>query len=345
MLRNSGAGLRTCAAVMSRQRSAVSSQALWKPRSASMGRCASSWTTILGSTTQSSSLRECPRFDRSSASMLHTSSLLRDDVIEVAGPAFADSISEGDIRWLKQKGDHVKEDELVAEIETDKTSVEVPAPQAGVIEELLVADGDKVTAKQKLYKLRPGAGGGASASKEAPKKEEPKKEAPKKEEPKKGDTKRGEEHKEEPQKEEAKKATGAAPPPVPRAETLSGPIPATAPPPSKLPVGPKSSKPVTDIKVSVPKGIPAEQAITGTRSETRVKMNRMRLRIAQRLKDAQNTYAMLTTFNEIDMSNLVDMRTKYQKDFTKKHNIKLGFMSPFIKAAAYALQDQPIVNA
>lgn len=84
--------------------------------------------------------------------------------------------------------------------------------------------------------------------------------------------------------------------------SFSGPIPATAPPPSKLPPGPISSKPVSDIKVTpVPKGVPAEQAITGSRSETRVKMNRMRQRIAQRLKDAQNTYAMLTTFNEIDM--------------------------------------------
>jgi len=83
----------------------------------------------------------------------------------------------------------------------------------------------------------------------------------------------------------------------------------------------------------------------GSREETRVKMNRMRLRIAQRLKDAQNTYAMLTTFNEIDMSNVMELRQRYQKDFMKKHNIKLGLMSPFVRAAAYALQDQPIVNA
>ena len=87
------------------------------------------------------------------------------DVITVDGPAFAESISEGDIRWLKQKGDHVNEDELVAEIETDKTSVEVPAPQAGTIVELLVEDGAKVTAKQKLYKLQPGSGGGSAVSK------------------------------------------------------------------------------------------------------------------------------------------------------------------------------------
>jgi len=74
-------------------------------------------------------------------------------------------------------------------------------------------------------------------------------------------------------------------------------------------------------------------------------MNRMRQRIAQRLKDAQNTYAMLTTFNEVDMSNAIALRNKYKDLFQKKHGLKLGFMSPFIKAVAYALQDQPIVNA
>ncbi|PRD24812.1 UNVERIFIED_CONTAM: Dihydrolipoyllysine-residue succinyltransferase component of 2-oxoglutarate dehydrogenase complex [Trichonephila clavipes] len=78
---------------------------------------------------------------------------------------------------------------------------------------------------------------------------------------------------------------------------------------------------------------------------SQVKMNRMRQRIAQRLKEAQNTYAMLTTFNEIDMSNVIEMRNRHKDAFLKKHNIKLGFMSAFVKASAYALQDQPIVNA
>ena len=81
------------------------------------------------------------------------------------------------------------------------------------------------------------------------------------------------------------------------------------------------------------------------RLSLQVKMNRMRQRIAQRLKEAQNTNAMLTTFNEVDMSNLIEMRKKFQESFTNKHGIKLGFMSPFVRAACYALQDQPIVNA
>ncbi|PIO76233.1 putative dihydrolipoyllysine-residue succinyltransferase [Teladorsagia circumcincta] len=109
-----------------------------------------------------------------------------------------------------------------------------------------------------------------------------------------------------------------------------------------------SSVPVASIpvqRVTVPAGASKEMAITGAREEVRVKMNRMRLRIASRLKDAQNTYAMLTTFNEVDMSNVIEMRTKYQKEFMKKHGIKLGLMSPFIRAAAYALTENPIVNA
>jgi 2-oxoglutarate dehydrogenase E2 component (dihydrolipoamide succinyltransferase) len=85
--------------------------------------------------------------------------------------------------------------------------------------------------------------------------------------------------------------------------------------------------------------------ITGTRTETRVPMNRMRLRIADRLKEAQNTNAMLTTFNEIDMSAYINMRKDFGDAFAKRHNIKLGFMSGFVKAATLALKEQPIVNA
>ncbi|CAJ0939949.1 unnamed protein product, partial [Mesorhabditis belari] len=246
------------------------------------------------------------------------------DVIVVEGPAFAESISEGDIRWSKQVGDFVKEDELVAEIETDKTSVEVPAPQSGTIVELLVADGSKVTAKQKLYKLQPGEGGGAAAplkAQETKAAAPPAAEAPKEEKPK-----------------------PAAAAPASNKGAIPSSLPKTTPPPAK----PVSSTPVSSIpvqRVKVPQGVAPEYAVTGARDEVRVKMNRMRQRISQRLKDAQNTYAMLTTFNEIDMSNVMEMRTRYQKDFQKKHNAKLGLMSPFLRAAAYALQEMPVVNA
>ncbi|EFP11255.1 hypothetical protein CRE_31159 [Caenorhabditis remanei] len=266
-----------------------------------------------------------------STANFHMSVIRMSDVITVDGPAFAESISEGDIRWLKQKGDHVNEDELVAEIETDKTSVEVPAPQAGTIVELLVEDGAKVTAKQKLYKLQPGEGGGA-----APAKEESK---------------------------PAAAASPAAPAPTPSQSSspspppqsspsppkpAAGEIPKSAPPVARPPSTPSSSTPVGAVPVTrvvVPKGVDPSHAITGARDEVRVKANRMRMRIAQRLKDAQNTYAMLTTFNEIDMSSLIEMRKTYQKEFVAKHGVKLGMMSPFVRAAAYALQESPVVNA
>ncbi|GMT11424.1 hypothetical protein PFISCL1PPCAC_2721 [Pristionchus fissidentatus] len=275
---------------------------------------------------------QSPAFPAHSSSLiqlrsLHLSASRLDDIVVVDGPAFAESISEGDIRWLKAVGDSVNEDELVAEIETDKTSVEVPAPASGTIVELLVPDGSKVTAKQKLYKMKPGAGGAAAppaakpAAAAAPA-------APK----------------------QAAAPAAPAPAAAKPASILqsAGSIPSSMPPVARPPSTPMSSMPVASVpvtRVNVPAGVAPEHAISGARDEVRVKMNRMRQRIATRLKDAQNTYAMLTTFNEIDMSNVMEMRSRYQKDFTKKHNVKLGLMSPFVRAVAYALTESPIVNA
>uniref|UniRef100_A0A8C5E059 Dihydrolipoyllysine-residue succinyltransferase component of 2-oxoglutarate dehydrogenase complex, mitochondrial n=1 Tax=Gouania willdenowi TaxID=441366 RepID=A0A8C5E059_GOUWI len=226
-----------------------------------------------------------------------TSVVYRNEVVTVKTPAFAESVTEGDVRWEKAVGDTVSEDEVVCEIETDKTSVQVPAPAAGVIEELLVPDGGKVEGGTPLFKLRKGAG--------APKAEAaPTAEAP----------------------------TAAAPPPsaAPPPASTVGPIPTTMPAVPPVPAHAMDSKP---------------ELLTGFLCVIQVKMNRMRLRIAQRLKEAQNTCAMLTTFNEVDMSNITEMRKLYKDAFLKKHNIKLGFMSAFVKAAAYALSDQPAVNA
>ncbi|CAG10631.1 unnamed protein product [Tetraodon nigroviridis] len=246
-----------------------------------------------------------------------TSVAYRDEVVTVKTPAFAESVTEGDVRWEKAVGDTVTEDEVVCEIETDKTSVQVPSPAAGVIEELLVPDGGKVEGGTPLFKLRKGAGAPKAA--EAPKAEAPAAAAP---------------------------PPPAAAPPPPPASTV-GPIPTSMPPVPPVPAHAMDSKPVAAIKPSVAAASPAahaEGAAKGVRTESRVKMNRMRLRIAQRLKEAQNTCAMLTTFNEVDMSNISEMRKTYKDAFLKKHNIKLGFMSAFVKAAAYALADQPAVN-
>jgi 2-oxoglutarate dehydrogenase E2 component (dihydrolipoamide succinyltransferase) len=108
---------------------------------------------------------------------------------------------------------------------------------------------------------------------------------------------------------------------------------------------PKKEAPKAPTPPPQSKGTKAPTSISGSRTETRVPMNRMRQRIAIRLKEAQNTTAMLTTFNEIDMSNFINIRKEYQEAFSKKHGVKLGFVSAFVKAATAAINDQPIVNA
>ncbi|XP_064484102.1 dihydrolipoyllysine-residue succinyltransferase component of 2-oxoglutarate dehydrogenase complex, mitochondrial-like [Ornithodoros turicata] len=227
-------------------------------------------------------------------------------------PQLAESLSEGDIKWNKAVGDSVQEDEVICEVETDKTSVPIHAPASGVIVELLVEEGTTVQPGKDILRLQVGAGGGGAAPRPA---------AP------------------------AAQATPAPPPPPPSPSSI--PTPSTPPPPPPRPSGPMTSTPVSQVQVT-PAGAPgagAEGFVVGARTEQRVKMNRMRQRIAQRLKDAQNVYAMLTTFNEIDMTNVIQMRNKYKDVFAKKHGVKLGFMSPFVRAAAFALQDQPVVNA
>lgn len=195
-----------------------------------------------------------------------TTAVCKNDVITVQTPAFAESVTEGDVRWEKAVGDAVAEDEVVCEIETDKTSVQVPSPANGIIEALLVPDGGKVEGGTPLFTLRKT---GAAPAKAKPA-ETP---APA--------------HKAEP-------AAPAAPPP-PAAPVL------TQMPPVPSPSQPPSSKPVSAIKPTAAPPLAEAGAAKGLRSEHREKMNRMRQRIAQRLKEAQNTCAMLTTFNEVDM--------------------------------------------
>lgn len=221
-------------------------------------------------------------------------------------PPFADSISEGDISWMKEVGDSVTLDETVGEVETDKTSLPVNAPSAGVVTKLLVEDGETVTPGTPLFEMEEGAGGAAPAAPAA-------------------------------KAAETKQATEAAPVAV----AAATPIPTQAPKATPVPSQPMSSS-KTDFTA------PAQATIGSagpSREERRVKMTRMRQRIAQRLKEAQNTCAMLTTFNEIDMSGILGMRKEYKDLFEKSHDQKLGFMSAFIKAAATGLVQEPSVNA
>ncbi|XP_017847773.1 dihydrolipoyllysine-residue succinyltransferase component of 2-oxoglutarate dehydrogenase complex, mitochondrial [Drosophila busckii] len=255
----------------------------------------------------------------------HTSNCLRSEKV-VTVPPFADSISEGDIKFTCKVGDSFGADDAVMEIETDKTTVAVPAPFAGTVTEILVSDGDTVKSGQQLFKMKPGAApakaAGAPAAAPAPAAPKPAAAAP--------------------------KPAAAAPPPPPAAAKAPPPPPPPAgarpPPPAPRPAAQRIAPSPAVAQVKVPPADGTRQ-ILGTRSEQRVKMNRMRQKIAARLKDAQNTCAMLTTFNEIDMSYAMAFRKEHLDAFVKKYGIKLGFMSIFSKASAYALQDQPVVNA
>lgn len=267
------------------------------------------------------------RWQMTERNFFSSSRLLSSEIVKV--PPFADSVSEGDVKFDKKVGDTVAADEIVMEIETDKTTVGVPSPGHGIIEEIFVSDGDTVKAGQQLFKLKITGDAPKSQEKPAAAAAPPTPSPPP-----------------PPPPPPPPKAAGAPPPPPPPA----GKAP---PPPPPRPAGPISKMPVAAIRhaqaieaatVKVP---PADYSkeITGTRTEQRVKMTRMRLKIASRLKEAQNTNAMLTTFNEIDMSFIMDFRKQHLEAFQKKYGMKIGFMSAFCKAAAYALQDQPVVNA
>lgn len=242
--------------------------------------------------------------------------------ITIESPAFAESIKEGDIQFVKQVGDSVAADECIAKVETDKTTMDVMSPEAGVIEAFLVEDGSTIGPNQAVIKLTTGA----TASTPAPTTTTT------------------------PPVQDASKA--AAPEPVDSKASVNTSVPETPssmPPVPALPTSPAkvtqaAQVPVTPMRTDA-KMSADPMKITGTRAETKVKMSKMRKTVASRLKDAQNTTAMLTTFNEINMGNLMELRKTYGDQFLKKHNLKLGFMSAFLKSAASALQDQPAVNA
>ncbi|KAI3624679.1 hypothetical protein CBS14141_003107 [Malassezia furfur] len=232
-------------------------------------------------------------------------------------PQMAESISEGTLKqFTKKVGDYVKADEELATIETDKIDVAVNSTESGKIVEFFAEPEDNVQVGQDLVKIEEGeapAEEPKEEKKEEPKKEE-KKEEPKKEEPKK-EEKKEEPKKEEPKKEEPKKQDSA---------------------PASKPSAPKE-EPKKQPEPAAPKA--------GERTEHRVKMNRMRKRIAERLKESQNTAASLTTFNEIDMSALMEFRKRNKDRVLKETGVKLGFMGAFAKASALALKEIPAANA
>ena len=243
--------------------------------------------------------------------------------VDVMVPTLGESVSEATVStWFKKVGDTVAQDEMLCELETDKVSVEVPAPAAGVLTEILAGEGTTVAAGGKLAVL-----GGASASASAPApatapmpaattaKDVEDSPAAKKAMAEAGisrDAVTGTGRDGRAMKDDVARAVAAA-------------ASATAPAPAAAPRAP----------------VAADDAAR----EERVKMTRLRQTIAKRLKDSQNTAAMLTTYNEVDMSAVMALRNEYKDAFEKKHGVRMGFMSFFTKACCHALKEVPEVNA
>ncbi|VVD67944.1 2-oxoglutarate dehydrogenase complex dihydrolipoyllysine-residue succinyltransferase [Pandoraea anhela] len=269
-------------------------------------------------------------------------------IVEVKVPQFSESVSEGTLLdWKKKVGEAFAQDETIIEVETDKVVLEVPAPAAGVLVEVSASAGDTVTSEQIIAKIDTEAKAGAAAPVAAK------------------------------PAEAAAPAAAAAPTAAPAAGGASGNIasPAAAKvlAEKNLSAGDVAgsgrdgrvtkgdalaagAKPAAVAASSIPApaqraALPSVAAPTGRdqslegRPEQRVPMSRLRARIAERLLQSQQTNAILTTFNEVNMKPVMDLRNKYKDKFEKEHGVKLGFMSFFVKAAVHALKKYPAVNA
>ncbi|WP_170562736.1 2-oxoglutarate dehydrogenase complex dihydrolipoyllysine-residue succinyltransferase [Ruegeria atlantica] len=249
--------------------------------------------------------------------------------VDVMVPTLGESVTEATVStWFKQVGDSVAQDEMLCELETDKVSVEVPAPAAGVLAEIVAPEGATVEASAKLAVISGAAAGTAAAP--APATAAPAAAAS-----------TGKDIANAPSAEKAMAEAGLSADQVTgtgrdgrimkedvarAAATAAAPAPAAAAPaPAQAPRAP----------------VAAQDAAR----EERVRMTRLRQTIAKRLKDAQNTAAILTTFNEVDMTEVMALRNEYKDLFQKKHGVKLGFMSFFTKACCHALKEVPEVNA
>ena len=254
---------------------------------------------------------------------------------EVTVPVLGESITEATVgEWLKQPGDPVKADEPIASLETDKVSVEVPSPVAGVMGQHAVQVGDTVQVGAMLATIE--AGGGAAAAPAAAPAPAVTPAAPAAAAPAAAP-------------EASSDSPAALSPSVRRAVLEYGLDPASITGTGKDGritkedvAAAAAAKPAATAQA--PAAAPAA-APAGGRKEERVKMTRLRQTIAKRLKEAQNTAAMLTTFNDVDLTAVIEARAKYKDLFEKKHGVRLGFMGFFVKAATMALKDIPSVNA
>jgi 2-oxoglutarate dehydrogenase E2 component (dihydrolipoamide succinyltransferase) len=246
--------------------------------------------------------------------------------VDVMVPTLGESVSEATVStWFKKVGDTVAQDEMLCELETDKVSVEVPSPAAGVLSEIIAAEGSTVDAKGKLAVISSGdaAAASAPASETAP--------APAAQKPSGS--------KDVEDAPSAKKAmaeagvsrdqvTGTGRDGRVMKDDVAKALAAAKSAPAPVAAAPRAPSSASDAS-----------------REERVKMTRLRQTIARRLKESQNTAAMLTTYNEVDMTAVMELRDEYKDLFLKKHGVKLGFMSFFTKACVHALREVPEVNA
>ena len=242
-------------------------------------------------------------------------------IIDVKVPMLSESVSEGTLlEWKKKVGEAVARDEILIDIETDKVVLEVPSPQAGVLVEIVAQDGETVVADQVLARIDTAATAAAEAPAAAPAEAAPAAAAP------------------------AAAQNNAAMPAAAKLAAETG-VDVNALQGSgrdgrvlKEDVQNAAAKPAAAAAPAV--ALPA-----GARPEERVPMSRLRARVAERLLASQQENAILTTFNEVNMKPIMDLRAKYKDKFEKEHGVKLGFMSFFVKAAVAALKKYPVVNA
>ena len=244
---------------------------------------------------------------------------------DVMVPSLGESVSEATVStWFKKPGDTVKQDEMLCELETDKVSVEVPSPVSGVLSEILAPEGTTVAANARLAIVTEGAVGAAKPAAAKTEAVAPPAPAAKDVENAPAAVKAMAEAGLSPDQVQGTGRDGRVMKEDVARTAAAAPITA-APAPAALPRAP----------------VPADDAAR----EERVKMTRLRATIARRLKDAQNTAAMLTTYNEVDMSAVMDIRATYKDAFEKKHGVKMGFMAFFVTACTHALKEIPEVNA
>ena len=276
--------------------------------------------------------------------------------IEIVVPTLGESVTEATVgKWFKKAGDAVKADEALAELETDKVTLEVNAPAAGVISEIVVKEGETVAVGAILGSIAEGQAA-VAAAKQAEKPIQVKPAAAP--QPVQASS-TPEPRASAPQTAPSRTNAETMAPSVRRIAEESGIDPATVTGSGKegrvtkgdmlaiIEGGASSSSPISFAKVQAPpaQAPRAPYAPPAEAREERVRMTKLRQTIARRLKEAQNTAAMLTTFNEVDMTTIMEVRNRYKDLFEKKHGVKLGFMGFFVKACIHALHDIPSVNA